>query len=73
MRMYFRFAGIDDCHLLTKQTDCNFIFLAQHAVLLGLKDAELLTEMQYRQAEEALLGQYREDIKSIHYEASSID
>ena len=64
MRMHFRSIGIYDSHQISKETDYNFIFLIQRAVLLGLKEAGQLNEMQHRQAEAALLQQYREVIRA---------
>lgn len=63
MKMHFNPIGIENCHLITKETDSCFLFLIQRAVLLGLKEAGLITLMQHRQAEEMLLLQYREDIR----------
>lgn len=64
MRMHFRSIQIDNCHRITTQTDCNFMFLIQRAVLLGLKEAGRLNEMQHRHADSALLRQFREAIKA---------
>ena len=63
MRMYFRLFQIDNCHQISKQNEGNFIFLIQRAVLLGLKEAGRLNEMQHRQAEATLLEQYRANIR----------
>lgn len=63
MKMYFKLIGIENNHPVKKSTDCSFLLLIQRAALLGLKDAGQITQMQHRQAEEALLRQYREAIR----------
>ena len=63
MRLSFRSIEIDDQHQLTKKTACNFMFLIQHAVLLGLKEAGRLNEMQHRQAEATLREHQRAYIR----------
>lgn len=40
-----------------------FLFLLQQGALLGLKDAKLLNEVQYRQAEQMLLHRYTQDVR----------
>lgn len=64
MRMYFRLFRIDNCHQISKQNEGNFIFLIQRAVLLGLKEAGRLNEMQHRHTEATLLEQHREYIRA---------
>ena len=63
MRMLFKPIGFNDSHIISKRSDRNFVFLIQRALLLGLKEARKLNEMQYRQVEAALLEQYRECVK----------
>ena len=72
MRMSYRSIGISKCHLIKRRTDCKFFLLIQRAVLLGLKEAGCLNEMQHRQAEAKLLEQHREYIRS-HAELLSDD
>lgn len=48
---------VDNDRKVTKDTDREFLFLYQRALLLALKDLGVLTEMQYRSAEEALKKQ----------------
>ena len=63
MRMSYRSIGISKCNLIKRRTDCNFFLLFQRAVLLGLKEAGGLNEMQHRQAEATLHEQHREYIR----------
>lgn len=72
MRMHYRFIEVDYRHQISTQTDCNLIFLIQRAVLLGMKEAGRLSEMQHRQAEATLLEQHREYIRG-HAELLSDD
>ena len=58
--MTFRPIGVKNDRPVIKKTDGEFLYLIQHAALLGLKDAVYLTQMQYRQAEEKLRQQHRE-------------
>lgn len=64
MRMHFISTGLENCDVITKHTNCNFIFLIQRSMLWGLKEAGHLNEMQYRQAEATLLEQHRENIRA---------
>ena len=64
MRMTFRSIKEHNHQQIPKQTECDFIFLIQRAVLLGLKEAGRLNEIQHRQTEAALLQQYREAIRA---------
>lgn len=64
MRMRFKFVAFHNYYQISKQTECNFIFLVQHAILLGLKEAGRLNEMQHRHAEATLLEQHREYIRA---------
>lgn len=63
MRMTFKSIVFNNYHQISKQTECDFIFHFQRAVLLELKEAGHLNEMQYRQAEATLLEQYRANIR----------
>ena len=62
MKTTFQLIKIENCHPVTKLSDCDFCFLIQRAALLGLKEDGSLNEMQYRYAEERLQQQYRADI-----------
>lgn len=62
MRMFYKAMENSDCHSISRQTDWNFIFLIQRALLMALKEKGQLNEMQYRQAEGILLKQRREYI-----------
>lgn len=72
MRMTFKSIKFNNHHQILKQTECDFIFLFQRAVLLGLKEDGRLNEMQHRQAEATLLEQHREYIRG-HAELLSDD
>lgn len=64
MKTVYKFIDTENDHLITKASDTDFFLLIQRAALLGLKDSGFLMEMEYRQAEESLLRQYREDIRA---------
>lgn len=64
MKTFFRLIEVQNEHAIAKSSDANFLFLIQHAALLGLKDVGCLNEMQFRQAEEMLLQQYRINLKA---------
>ena len=73
MNTIFRLIGLENDHPVTKASDRNFLVLIQRAVLLALKDAGTLNEMQHRQAEEELLRQYTDGIRAAHAEAEEND
>lgn len=73
MKLFFTLIGVENNHPVVRSTDCSFFLLIQRAALLGLKDAGRLTEMQHRHAEEALLQQYRERIRTSAIEVTSDD
>ena len=50
---------IENDHRVTKETDNQFLFEYQRAVLLALKAKVVLNEMQYRYAEEKLTDQIK--------------
>ena len=49
-----RLLDIENDREITKETDSQFLFEYQRAVLLTLKDKGVLNEMQYRYVEEKL-------------------
>ena len=49
---------------ITREMDSDFFYELQRGVLLSLKDMGKLTEMQYRNAEEALKEQRRAIIRA---------
>ena len=56
-----RLLGVENDREITKETDSQFLFEYQRAILLELKDRGVLNEIQYRYAEEKLkkqLGQF---------------
>ena len=54
-----RLVGIEHDHRITKETDGQFLFELQRAILLSLKEGRALDEAQYRYAEEKLKTQLR--------------
>ena len=52
-----RLLDIENDREITKETDSQFLFEYQRAVLLTLKDKGVLNEMQYRYVEEKLKKQ----------------
>lgn len=48
---------IEHNHKICWESDCEFLFEYQRAVLLALKETGTLNEMQYRHAEECLKNQ----------------
>lgn len=46
-----RLLGVTDEEVITQKTDPEFWSMLQQAILLGLKDKGILSEMQYRHAE----------------------
>ena len=55
--------GIEHDHRITKETDSQFLFEYQRAILLSLKDSGALDEAQYRYAEGKLENQLRAHIR----------
>lgn len=55
-----RLLDIENDRAITKETDSQFLFEYQRAVLLTLKDNGILNEMQYRYAEEKLKKQLKQ-------------
>lgn len=59
-----RLATVMENRSITRDADIDFFFELQRGVLLSLKDMGQLTEMQYRNAEEALKEQRRAIIRA---------
>lgn len=55
-----RLLDIENDREITKETDSQFLFEYQRAVLLTLKDKGVLNEMQYRYVEEKLKKQLKQ-------------
>lgn len=53
-----RLVRIEHDRRITRETDSQFLFEYQRAVLLALKDSGALDEAQYRYAEETLKHQF---------------
>ena len=51
-----RLLGVTDEKFITQETDPAFWSMLQRAILLGLKDEGILSEVQYRYAEEIYKG-----------------
>ena len=51
--------GIENDRDITEETDSQFLFEYQRAILLELKDKGVLNEIQYRYAEEKLKKQLK--------------
>lgn len=58
-----RLVGIEHDRRITKETDSQFLFEYQRAILLSLKDGGALDEAQYRYAEGKLKDQFRAYIR----------
>ena len=58
-----RLVGIEQNRKITKETDSQFLFEYQRAILLSLKEGGALDEAQYRYAEEKLRNQLRTYIR----------
>lgn len=52
-----RLVAIENDRKITRETDCQFLFEYQRAILLELKANGVLNELQYRYAEETLKKQ----------------
>lgn len=55
-----RLLGVENDREITKETDKQFLFEYQRAILLELKDKGVLNEIQYRYAEEKLKKQLKQ-------------
>ena len=58
-----RLVGIEHDRKITKETDSQFLFEYQRAILLSLKEGGALDEAQYRYAEEKLRNQLQTYIR----------
>ena len=58
-----RLLDIENDREITKETDSQFLFEYQRAILLSLKDSGALDEAQYRYAEGKLENQLRAHIR----------
>ena len=56
---------IENDHKITVETDFQFIYHVQHALLLALREKGTISIMQYRQADDALRKQKTEMIKQL--------
>lgn len=56
---------IENDRPIKKETDYEFLYTLQNALLLALKEQGRLTQMQYRHAEERLQAQRRERAKKL--------
>lgn len=65
MKISFRFIGIHSDDSAPNHSIDSFSFHFQRAILLGLKETGVLTQMQHRNAEAALCQQYNKISKTI--------
>lgn len=64
-KRYAQLQRIENDRSITKETDYEFLYTLQNALLLALKEQGRLTQMQYRHAEERLQAQRRERAKKL--------
>ena len=55
-----RLLGVENNREITKETDSQFLFEYQRAILLELRDKGVLNEIQYRYAKEKLRKQLKQ-------------
>ena len=65
VKRYAQLQRIENDRPITKETDYEFLYTLQNALLLALKEQGRLTQMQYRHAEERLQAQRRERAKKL--------
>ena len=58
-----RLLGIEHDRRITEETDSQFLFEYQRAILLSLRDSGMLDEAQYRYGSEKLKDQFRTYIR----------
>lgn len=73
MKLIFKLIEVENKRSLDIGTDSEFIYLIQHAALLGLKDAGLITEMEHRNTEQIIIRQYRTYTNKLPIEKNEID
>lgn len=59
-KQYAALQRIENHHKITEETDREFLYNLENALLLALLEDGTLTQMQYRQASEKLKRQRRE-------------
>ena len=64
-KQYAALQRIENDHKITRETDREFLYDLENALLLALLEDGTLTQMQYRQASEKLKRQRREQRKEI--------
>ena len=57
---------IEDDHKITAETDFQFIYHVQHALLLALRERGTISTVQYRRADELLRKKRTEAAKQLH-------
>ena len=62
-KQYAVLQRIENDHKITRETDREFLYDLENALLLALLEDGTLTQMQYRQASEKLKRQRREQSK----------
>ena len=57
---------IENDHKITAETDLQFLYHVQHALLLALREKGTISTVQYRRADELLRKQRTEVAKRLH-------
>ena len=65
MKTNYTFTGVESPHEITIETDREFYLLLLFAMLTGLKDAGILTQMQCRRTQQLLCARYHIDLRTI--------
>lgn len=55
MKLVFHLDRVENLHEITVESDAGFYALVQQGILLSLREADQINDMQLRQAEENLL------------------
>lgn len=64
-KQFSKLQWIENDRRITKETDYEFLYQLQNALLLALKEQGRLSQMQYRHAEERLQAQRRERARKL--------
>lgn len=64
-KQFAKLQRIENDRRITKETDYEFLYQLQNALLLALKERGRLSQMQYRHAEERLQAQRRDRARKL--------
>lgn len=64
-KQFAKLQRIENDRRITKETDYEFLYQLQNALLLALKEQGRLSQMQYRHAEERLQTQRRDRARKL--------